>query len=378
MAYSVGYPITIDHTKCGTANSTNFPTLFSGTYDGTGGEPDLRTVANGGGIQHTTTAGGVTVPADLIFASDADGVSPLNWEIEYYNPTTGQIVAWVKIATLDHSTDSVYYLLYNNSSVTTWQGNINGTWDSDFIDVHHYGDGSSLSVADSTASGYNGTITGSVVAVAGKVGGAASFDGSTGYIQDTGFIMPASAGTLECWVYRRDTGNTRVPLYWNGGGDASAPYFSNNSDSTLWANVAPGHNPMKTTNTVAQDTWTHIAFVSGASQGVYVNGVAATLSDAGGGASNFAARTTPLQIGAYGTTQILKWYGYIDEVRISKVIRSASYFLSSYNNQNSPSTFYSIGTAYTPAGGGGGGMLFRAQYDLSGIGGVGKFTQVVG
>lgn len=53
MAYSYYASITIDETKVDetdAANLTNFPVLISGTYDGTGGEPDLRTVANGGNV----------------------------------------------------------------------------------------------------------------------------------------------------------------------------------------------------------------------------------------------------------------------------------------------------------------------------------------
>ena len=36
--------------------------------------------------------------------------------------------------------------------------------------------------------------------------------------------------------------------------------------------------------------------------------------------------------------------GTIDEVRVSNASRSAGWILTEYNNQNSPSTFYSVGT----------------------------------
>ena len=42
--------------------------------------------------------------------------------------------------------------------------------------------------------------------------------------------------------------------------------------------------------------------------------------------------------------------GLIDEVRISNTARSPSWILTEYNNQNNPSTFYTIGSEQ---GGGG-------------------------
>lgn len=42
MAYGFKATITIDDTKVsGTGDLTDFPVLISGTYDGTGSEPDL-------------------------------------------------------------------------------------------------------------------------------------------------------------------------------------------------------------------------------------------------------------------------------------------------------------------------------------------------
>ncbi|MEM1540920.1 MAG: LamG domain-containing protein, partial [Candidatus Bathyarchaeia archaeon] len=42
-------------------------------------------------------------------------------------------------------------------------------------------------------------------------------------------------------------------------------------------------------------------------------------------------------------SHIVKFYGFIDEVRVSSIARSQSWILTEYNNQLNPSTFYTIG-----------------------------------
>src|SRR5574341_919689 len=74
--------ITIDRTKvAGAAALSSFPVLYSVT------DANLRTVANGGGV-------GKNDGTDILFTA-ADGATKLNHEIELYNPSTGQLVAWV-------------------------------------------------------------------------------------------------------------------------------------------------------------------------------------------------------------------------------------------------------------------------------------------
>ena len=72
--------ITIDHTKVGGSDSSNFPVLISGTYSW------MATTANGGRVVNTVTQTGagsaITVPADLVFTSDAACATPLSWEYE--------------------------------------------------------------------------------------------------------------------------------------------------------------------------------------------------------------------------------------------------------------------------------------------------------
>ena len=76
-------------------------------------------------------------------------------------------------------------------------------------------------------------------------------------------------------------------------------------------------------------------------QAIYLNG-AVNVSAASSASSTV---TGDLIVGGYPyANQYGSPYqnGNMDEFRISNVVRSASWILAEYNNQNSPSTFYSV------------------------------------
>ena len=86
---------------------TNFPFLFSTT------DPALRTTANGGSV---TNANGW----DIIFATSPNcadstscGGNKLDHEIESYNAVTGQLIAWVRVPSINDGT--VLYVHYGDS-----------------------------------------------------------------------------------------------------------------------------------------------------------------------------------------------------------------------------------------------------------------------
>ena len=124
--------ITVDRTKVGTASSpttlTNYPVLISVT------DSSLKTVANGGRVRNTngydiifrgldtTTCGG---PTACTFAH----------EIEKYDGTTGQLIAWVNVPALKAQTNSAnttFNILFGNPAISTSTALPTSTWDSSF------------------------------------------------------------------------------------------------------------------------------------------------------------------------------------------------------------------------------------------------------
>ena len=98
--------ITINESQvAGTADHLNFPMLFSVT------DADLRTTGNGGNVVSTEGY-------DIAFAA-AEGTSQLDHEIESYDAATGQFVAWVRIPVLDHNDNTIIYMYYGKTGVTT-------------------------------------------------------------------------------------------------------------------------------------------------------------------------------------------------------------------------------------------------------------------
>ena len=129
MAFSYTDTLTIDYTQVD-SDLTNFPTLvsLSGTW--------LKTIALGG---HIGNSNGY----DIQFFSDSGLTTKLNWEVEFYDNVNGILVAWVQIPTVSSSTNTVFYIGYGDATVITFQGNVAGTWDSNYLGVWHLGNGTS-------------------------------------------------------------------------------------------------------------------------------------------------------------------------------------------------------------------------------------------
>jgi Domain of unknown function (DUF2341) len=126
-AWQYRKPIALDHTKVNTVTQTNtplanFPTLISLT------DPDLINTAGGGKV---ATARG----NDVIFTA-SDGITPLNYEIETYSSSTGQLTAWVNVPSLSSTSDTIIYQYFGNANAPpTVSGS--ATWDQHFMGVWH-------------------------------------------------------------------------------------------------------------------------------------------------------------------------------------------------------------------------------------------------
>lgn len=344
--YTNGYfysrVITIDHTKVPNTDQTNFPILVSGTY------AYLKTDANGGMVRN---ANGY----DIIFTSDAKGQTKLDHEIETYSATTGAINFWVRIGTLSHTTDNVIYMWYGNPAISTSQQNINGTWNSNFKGVYHLPNGTTLTANDSTSTPDNGTLSGSPqpTPTPGQIDGGALFNGSTAYI-DLGTVSKfnlTGTYTLEAWVNIPNTTTTTSGLYVMGDTDTSGAViqwvFGFNKTAVgggKFYNLYDGTHPGLANNTaLTAGVWYHMAITKAGSSGNwdytwYQNGAA-------DGTAHTAINPNAQQgaaIGRPGVFNGLYSNAQQDEIRISDTARGADWFATEYNNQSSPSTFYSV------------------------------------
>ena len=320
------------------ATQTNFPVLISGTYS------YLATSANGGKVQNTVAQSGggstLTVPADAIFTSDFAGNSTIPFEWETYASTTGASNVWIQVPTL--ACGVPIYLFYGNTSVSTYQGNVNGTWDSNFKGVYHLPDGTTLSAKDSTSNAANGTVNGPT-ATTGKIDGAASFNSNNIAPPNATFDWQSNF-TISAWFNMSSMNTDDNTILGNSPDGTHYNLFSfshQNSDHLLYDsfNGTQSANVIGTA-TLTTGVWYYATIVKNSgTYTLYLNGASDNSSS---GQSN--GPSTNELIGSLGPTYTTLYYmlGTIDEMEISQSVRSASWIQTEYNNQFSPSTFYTI------------------------------------
>ncbi|MCX6818171.1 MAG: DUF2341 domain-containing protein [Candidatus Aenigmarchaeota archaeon] len=281
---------------------------------------------------------------DILFTNSTG--TKLDHEIELFNGTTGELVAWVRMPTLVNTSDTTLYMYYGNSSVGSQQ-NKYGVWDANYKDVWHLPNGTTLNVNDSTSIGNNGSIAGTVTATAGKVDGAASVatGGNTITSASTVGISGTASRTLSAWVkFNSIASGFNLGIGWGANANTQR-WVLGLEDQTcgsyqhywaVWLFGTPCSGDLDSSTVAATDTWYYVsATYDGTTALIYVNG-------AQGGSKTITLNTadTANVIGYLNAD----WDAVVDEVRVSNSIRSANWIQTEYNNQKSGSTFLSTGT----------------------------------
>lgn len=337
-AYQHARAITIDNAQVPNTDQTDFPFLFTGTF------AYLATVANGGDVEHASGF-------DIIFTSDAAGLNQLDHEIETYNATTGVVNFWVKIPTLATAADTIIYIHYGNSSITTSQEDKAGVWGSSFALVTHLEDGITVTGADSTGNNHTPLIGSNVPAVTGQIdGGSSHFSGDVDntlrYAEISDSLSPTTAVTLSLWFKRQGVSTNQIVV--NKGDGATNPgssyEFAFNTSNQLRFEINDGSAwKTATYSTAISDTtiW-HLAHgtFDGSDVKIYTEGVLRTTTAFSGSINN---STSSLFYGL-ASNGTLRYVGHLDEVRVATgVARSADWIATEFNNQSSPGTFFSVG-----------------------------------
>jgi len=293
---------------------------------------------------------GPAVSCSLASPADPTGVVKLDHELEQYNPVTGQLTAWVRIPSLSHTGDTTLYVFYGNSAVTSSLENKTGVWDSSYGGVWHLGtNGAALSSADSTSNANNATVVGSASAATGQMGGGAGLTGSPNYI-DAGnnpSVAPRHTGTFSIWVKYNAFGDWTTPMgNGNIAADANGAMIWNRASGELDFEIEGAGGNRAVGGVLSTGQWYYLVGAwDGSTVKLYKNGVLA-----GSVAQTIDANPAyHLNLGADGALSGAGNYlnGTLDEARVSSIARSADWTATEYNNQSSPSTFYTL-NAETP------------------------------
>jgi hypothetical protein len=326
-------PITIPAGKVSCAPYVeNFPLLVKIT------DPDLASKTRADGY-------------DIVFRGLDDNVcggvdtSPcgLYHEVERWNSSTGELIAWVRVPRLYSVADNTIYMYYGNPNVRVKTENPAGVWDSNYVGVWHLGEEASGTgtldlYKDSTSNANHGDDYVSATGQAGKIGSGQQFDGSNDYIDcgnksnlDVNYI------TIELWVNINNwidnagllaKGNDTYRQYWmwTYGGAASFEIDEGTLQNNAW--------------TPAAGQWQHLVLTyDGSNVITYKNGAPENSYPQTTGPIN--ATTQPLLLGNIPNYSYLD--GTLDEVRISNTVLPQCWIATEFANQDNPGDIGSPG-----------------------------------
>lgn len=351
-SYTCHRTITIDHTKVSTIDDTDlkdFPLLVH--IDGSQSS-DLAAVGVGGCV---TSKDGF----DIVFTNE-DSSLQLDHEIEAYDNATGELNVWVKVPYLFHDTDVIILMHYGDPNIDQPQQNPALVWNSDFQAVYHANlPTHNVDLVDSTSNGHTLSPAGGFPSTAlrdtaGKIGRSVDFQQSGeqnlaymgAQLSDT--LNSAAKITVECWIKPGSQPlNTEVLMAKRRENSylSSWEIHLSKTDRLLtysWNRDGNVHS----TITPAQAGWNHIVVVADGDTSIvsfYLNGVLRYNSY--GAAVN--TTTERLWVGGFsapGSYPIPDqgFNGAMDEIRISAEIRTADWISTTFANQNSPNSFYTI------------------------------------
>lgn len=286
---------------------------------------------------------------DLRFTSDSAGLTKLAFEIVNWDIVNSKAEIYTKIPTLSYTTNTEFYVWYNDTLATPIAKDdtygSNNAWDSDFVGVYH----KTLVVYDSTSNANNPDSNLADYTSTGKISDAYDFEASNSdriNIPDSNSLDISTAITLEAWIKPETVGDAGIIAKCNSTLSSYNYLLSLQSGDELqfnWLGTGVVDRSFATTDNAIGTTgiWYYAAATKtfGVDDGaLYVNGVSRTISKNGTQTTAVVTDTNPLTLGSWYTNG--HYYdGLMDEVRISKVKRTAGWLATTYSNINDPNTF---------------------------------------
>ncbi|MHC4965617.1 MAG: DUF2341 domain-containing protein, partial [Planctomycetota bacterium] len=319
-AWSSRKEITVDNTKV-MATHADFPLLVSIT-----GDDALKAGARSDGF-------------DILFTDD-NGTTKLDHEIEEWDDTNGDLVAWVRIPSLPDTVDKVIYLYYGNSGASNQQ-NAPGVW-VNYVGVWHLNEPSG-SRADSTSSGNTLTEQNTVVSVPGKMAGCIDLEESNSerlYITDaaqTGLDITGNL-TMQAWVKPESVPGSITFLDKYAGSNAGYRMRVHSNSWYEYSVYDGSTNEVRSDIPADTGVWRFLVGVyDGSDVIIYTDNINVVSTSHSGGIST---NSEEFEIGARSNDKFFD--GLVDEVRIATVPRSAQWVETEWNMMSSPSTFTSV------------------------------------
>jgi hypothetical protein len=317
--------VLINETALPEENLADFPLMISIKDD------DLRSIKHGGKV--------ISDQGYDIRFTKSDGVSLLDYEIESYNPESGNLVCWVRIDSLSKGINNQLFLYFNNkfaaneSSSATWNKTYRGVWHLKgalsskiphanqvaHVEKRKSDDEKEVYVAsEKNSSQFVCLNTPEDVDIAGDI-------------------------TVSAWVYltagKKEQSIVNKLSNYNGG----YRLFVNKKNRLAFeirnANSQVAQISQEIGIELETNKWIHVAakFSEGSDEiSTFVNGVMDATAKAG---ISLEGSTEPLQIGRDPQRKQFYFAGLVDEVRISNKALTNNWIAAEYANQSVGSNF---------------------------------------
>jgi hypothetical protein len=288
--------------------------------------PDLRHISRGGKMIH--------LKGNDIRFSKSDGESPLISQIERYNPETGELLAWVMLDTLSVRSSNEIYLYFSRADHPAALSNV--IWENDFQAVWHLS--GSLNADNSRR--IKATALGTTE-IPGKIGSGRSFNPETGdcafypWLQELDLKEDIS---LSAWIFLNSQGRNQVILSNQGDQPGGYRLYIDQNNKVAFdfinaAGVRHGVAQASGGTLLEPGNWYHVAAVyslADKSIRTYLNGMADRIAMT---TDSPAPTASALQIGRDQFDPQSYFDGRLDELRLSRQVRSAGWIASEYYNQ---------------------------------------------
>ena len=322
----------------------NFPVLISMT------DSNLKAhaLSNGNDIMF--------VPSTVSWTSGSR-TDKLSHEIEKWDNSTGELVAWVNITSVSSTTNTSIYMYYGNSLCTADRQDVTGVWDSNYKMVQHLNETSGMHY-DSTNNDNDGTYTGALQDSGGKIDGADGFDGNDDNVNcGNGPILNITSKiTVEAWIKTEVASNPAVSKYSSAllvPPDSSQKGYSlfvdNNGKGAFKLGSGTGSNTkgeVSGTSDLTDNQWHYIVGTWDETElEIFVDG---KLEGNISWTNTTVSANKNLTIGMESGNAVDDFFnGTIDEARISTINRNESWINASYHNQNRTTGFIEFGQQET-------------------------------
>lgn len=294
-------------------------------------DADLKSVSNGGKV--------VSDKGFDIRFTKADGISLLDYEIEKYNPQTGELLAWVNMDTLSrHHNNSVFMYFSNKFSADESSQN---TWNQTYKGVWH------LKGLLSSKTPYSNQVAQDPAEFKGKekvIYQTAEKNSSRYPCLNTPEDVDISGDlSVSAWVFI--SGNKEMTILSNQNGFNGGYRLSVSKNQKLEFSVCNENAVAAAINgtadgiTLEKNKWHHVAAVysdRGDSLVTYVNGQRDRFMTT---YVSLAGSTEPLHIGSEPSRKINSFDGRIDEVHIRNVVSKQEWIMTEYASQLNPLKF---------------------------------------